>query len=181
MILKFAKALTILAVASTSAHGFYIAPVASSFKTSSVSFTYPHKTYGNLPGTIEAKDGYAAGLEAGFIKGRLNYGAEASYIHLPLQSVTVGGQLKNWGDSISGYSTGLFARYRVLGPVYVGVGCGYQDVLGGSTYTQVEAGIKKGALRLSVANRSAGASTYEGLSMSKTEQTIVSAKLNWSF
>jgi len=177
-------ALAVYLTASTS--GFYVAPSASILRTSDITFNYPHPKYGILAGVIQAKDGAAYGGEVGYAWERLSIGVTGAYQSIPLKSVTVGGQPKNWGNAVDGYSVGLKATYTPFKPLYGAIGVGYQSMLGGGLYKEVEVGINKpitsnATISLSVAKRWADATTYEGLAMSETKQTILGLKLSFKF
>lgn len=163
----------------------------SSLSSSDISFVYPHPNYGPLDGIIKSKTGYALGLGYRLARfGEVELGANVSYQSIPLDRVTVGGQKKNWGDKIEGWAAGLTAHYSIIGPLYFGGGVGYQNMLGGAPYGQVEVGLRKlqvvtsrngPNLSLSIARRYTGTSTYEGLEMSSSRQTMVALKYSLNF
>ncbi len=158
-----------------------------------VTFVYPHPKYGNLDGIITAGGGRALGISTELARyGRLGVALEADYIDIDLQSVTVGGQPKNWGDSIQGYAVLAKASYTLEKPFGIEIkptlGLGYQDILGGTPIASigVEALVKeKSKLGLSLSfvaeRRYIGASKYGGLTMDGEPSNYVGLKIGKNF
>lgn len=179
------------ATASGASGDIVLTPKAYKIEASNTTFVYPHTTYGPLDGVITAKGGIGAGIEASKAFGRITMALEADYIDMKLKSVTVGGQPKNWGDSIQGYAVLAKAKYALLSnkeySLSPTVGIGYQNVLGGSMVTSagLELSKKKALLGMDVGLsyeiRTAGRSTYDGLEMKNGNSTWLGLTISKKF
>ncbi len=170
-----------LGLATTSLFGLTVAPQVSLIDAGLTRFDYIHPMAGKLDGVITPSNGVAYGLVASHSFGKYSLSAEASYLDIGLESVTVGGNPKNWGDSAQGYYLGTKASRKLIGGLSGFVSLGYQDLLGGAVTYGYGVEYRKGIASLSLERRHIGDSTYDGLEMRSEPSNIVALKIGGRF
>lgn len=179
--MKNTLTLLITVVACATSHGLTLSPSVSLIDAGVTRFDYYHPYAGKLDGVITPDNGAAYGFGVSKELGKWTAGVEAQYLDIGLKSVTVGGQLKNWGDSAQGYYVGAKVSRKLIGGLSAIAGVGYQDLLGGALAYSYGLEYNKNAVSLSLEQRHTTAREYEGYTMRSEPSTLVSLAIRKAF